>query len=295
MRTLIAISFFAFFFGGSALACPGADDERYHFPSCVIPLPEADEKVTIVHGRGPSELSSHHLGEPKKRTKLVTIQIAENNSKNYLVLSAYEQTIWRFIGNVRKVSKAIVLGATGIGPDGAGVIGLPKDRVIFTSPDLAALSSVGQTSCTRMFKACTPAQWFGEGMGFGFWFHERPSFHPEPTQPRQRNVDFDLRYLSQGTKSGGTISIVMTKASGTIVKIDPHLVVSRNHPQPYEVLPGRPGLEKLVESGALLPANSDDNKHIVQTYGETLSKRYRSRFDPDFLLIPSVDYIVTKK
>lgn len=276
-------------FSGPAFACMGPQFEDHHFPSCTIPLPEANERVSVIFGNAANELSDHHIGEPNRRTRLVTLQIDETDAQNYLVLGAREQTIWRLTGDVESVSKVVVLGATDVGPNGAGVMGLPEDRISFTSPDLTALDSVLRTSCTRVAKACIPSQWFGEEPD------KRVSLHPEPTQSRQR-VDQVVTWQSrQRDTSSKTISIVSPEVSDAMVSISPEWVVSRTPAQPYETLPGQPGLQALVESGALIPATSSENRHIVQEYAATFSARYQTRFDPDFLMTPTVDYIITKE
>lgn len=289
MRRTIVISLLAILSYSPAFACLGPQFEDHHYPSCTIPLPESHERVSVIHGGGAAELSDHHLGEANSRTRLVTVHVEENDAQNYFVLSSREQTIWRLTGDVGSVSRAVVLGATRIGPDGAGVIGLPEDRISFTSPDLTALDSVLQTSCTRVANACTPAQWFGDGL------NERTSLHPETTQPRQRVDEFVSWQSRMRDTSPRTISIVPPEIPDAMISVSPETIVSQNPAQAYEMLPGRPGLEALVTSGALVPMNSDQSKQIVQTYAEKLSARYQSRFDPNFFLIPTIDYIVTKE
>lgn len=295
IRTLV-VTFLVVLFGGPVFACMGPGSEKYHYPSCTIPLPEPSEKVSVIYGDGPSELSDHHLGEPSSQTRLVTVHIDENDAKNYLVLSAYHQTIWQFIGDVESISRVIVLGATRFGPNVAGVVGLPRGRITFTSPDLTALDSIRRTSCTRISKACIPAQWFGEELG------RRATVHPEPTQSRQRVddiVSLHSHLFSQLDDSQpaaeSIISIVKPKVPNALIAVSPIDVVSPNPMQPYEVLPGRPGLDFLVKSGALVPAMAGENKHIVEAYAEAFSARYRSCFDLDFFFMPKVDYIVMRE
>lgn len=288
MRKIIVISLLAILSYSPAFACLGPQFEDHHYPSCTIPLPESYERVTVIYGDGPAELSDHHLGEADRKTRLVTVHIEDNNAQNYLVLSAREQTIWRIIGDVESITRIVALGASQIGPNGAGIIGVPADRIHFTSPDLAALDGVTRTSCSRLAPACIPSQWFGTDLD------ARISFHPKPVQPRQ-HVDEIVRWQSgwQG-RSAGVISIGRPSRAGALVAISPELVVSQKPAQAYEMLPGSLGLKALIESGALIPASARQSEHIIQHYAETFSARYTSRFDPTFRMIPTIDYIVTR-
>jgi hypothetical protein len=289
MRNFIAAALCSFLFSGPVQACMAREFEDHHFPSCVIPLPQSNETASLLYGDGPAALSTLHLGDDKSRTRVIRVQIDENDARNYLVLTAREQTIWEFSGDVESISRVVVLGATSIGPDGAGVIGVPAARIHFTTPDLSVLDRIDQTSCMRIEKACIPSQWFGDQAD------DRVPFHPPSQQPRQR---FDTIVPSQTLRNEnpqGPITIIAPDRPGALVEIDPRRVTSPNSPRPYPLLPGLPGLANLVASGALIPVGNSHDNAIVKEYGEAFSARYRSRFDPDFLFVPSVDYIVMRK
>lgn len=123
------------------------------------------------------------LDDPNLKTRLITIHIDDNDAQNYIVLNAHNQTVWRLTEDVESTSTAIVLGAREVGSDGAAVIGLPHDRVGFTTPDLRAVNDVKLISRTLCSRTYNPMQWFGE------YLDGRISFHPKPTQPRQRLGD----------------------------------------------------------------------------------------------------------
>ena len=289
MTRLVAFLVFAILCCNPAIACMGPQFENHHYPSCKIPLPASNERITVINGDGHTDLSDHHLGNPDRRTRLVKVHVNDNDEQNYIVLSASEQTIWKIIGDTDSISKAIVLGATGIGPKGAGVIGLPENRVYFTSPNLSELDSIPRTSCTRVYLACIPAQWFGDEPS------ERTSLHPEPVQPRLQLDDVVTWWSGLYEDTKQSISILRPKAPNNMVSISTEMVVSQTPAQAYELLPGLPGLKALVTSGALVPVASDETKQMVQSYAETFSARYKSRFDPNFLFNPKIDYIVTRE
>ncbi|MGL4281651.1 MAG: hypothetical protein ACRCS0_14905, partial [Albidovulum sp.] len=154
---------------GRSHACMGPSLEDHHFPSCDIQGPSDLESVSVVFARGP--YASTHVGDPSSSTIFATVEITPSEKKHYLVLQSRQQVIWNIKGDTDSVLRAVVLGASSIGPWAAGVVGLPKDRVFFTSPDLSALDDALQTSCTRIAKSCVAAQWFGPTPSGRVYFH----------------------------------------------------------------------------------------------------------------------------
>lgn len=271
-----------------AQACSVASAEDHHYPSCSIPLPKPDQLVTVIGKTFSSAISSHFLSEPQRRTRFVRVHAAPSSQKHYLVLNAFEQTIWKIEGDTKSIAQVIVLGAALVGPAGAGVIGVPADLVHFTTPDLSALDNVQFTSCTRVYKACTFGQWFGAVPP------DLVSFHP---MPRQSRLDADViltPYSEATSRSDSLISIIRPKVAGDVTFIDPASVVSQQPVQPYPVLPGSAGLQILANRGALAPKGSDIHSEKVSAFAEAFSARYRSRFDPDFMFTPVIDFVVTR-
>lgn len=273
---------------GPAMACVDLKPEDHHYPSCTIPEPVADETVTVVTDSGISALASHHLGESARRTKLVVVNIEPNDSRNYVVLDAQEQTIWKFQGDTDSVSTVIVLGAAMVGPDAAGVIGIPKKKVHFTEPDLTLLDPYIGSSCALVRRACTASQWFGQPL------NDQVQFHPEPQQPRmQADALVDFRPVVFRTFES-PISIVQPPVADEVVAVDPGQIVSRVPAEPYVLLPGLAGMQQLIESGAVVPKGAAPFNEVVGRYSDAFSRRFRSRFDPDFQFVPHVDYVVTR-
>jgi hypothetical protein len=277
----------------------GPSLENYHFPSCTIPEPTAAETVSVVTASGLLPSASVHVGAPTEATVFATVRIEPSEMKHYLVLASYRQIIWNIEGDTDSVSRVIVLGATGLGPWAAGVIGVPKEKIIFTDPDLAALErfkgTMQFTSCSRESYACSPAQWFGDAPS------DRVTFHPPPTQGRMEAdafvepMQYFVRPLPWDEEAAvWPVAFEPVKNLDRPETVDPSQIVSLRPAQTYEQPAGQAGLDALVASGALLTPGDPGFDAAVRAYAEAFSARYRTRFDPDFLFVPQVDYVVTK-
>jgi hypothetical protein len=271
-----------------AAACPGPFAEDYHLPSCTIPAPAQGEVVSVVSATGWFPSASVHVGAPLAATSFATIRIKPNDMRHYLVLESYRQIIWNIEGDTDSVSRVIVLGASGLGPWAAGVIGVPKEKIVFTEPDVSALDAVQQTSCTGMSYACSAAQWFGESPS------DRVTFHPAPTQGRLQADAFVEPPQLVGETSDWPIAFPEPDFDDTPVAVDPSLVISPRPAAAYDQPTGQTGLDALVAEGSLLAPGDPGFDAAVGAYAKAFSARYRSRFDPDFLFVPQVDYVVTK-
>lgn len=81
----------------------------------MISGPQGGEIVSVLSGGKRSGLSGYHLGDPRRETHVIDVEIAPSESRHYIMLEAGAQTIWRFDGDVDSVSRVIVLGATNMG------------------------------------------------------------------------------------------------------------------------------------------------------------------------------------
>lgn len=290
--TALTLALVAAFLPHLAAACMGPSAEDYHLPSCTIPEPTPEEVVSVVSATGWFPSASVHVGAPLAATSFATLQIKPNDMRHYLVLTSANQIIWNIEGDTDSVSRVIVLGAARLGPWAAGVIGIPKEKIVFTEPDLSRLeefvSSFQFTSCSRASYACSAAQWFGDGPS------DRVTFHPSPTQGRLQADAFVVPPQVVGETSDWPIAFPEPDFDDTPVLVDPTLVISPRPAVPYDQPTGQAGLDALVAEGALLAPGDPGFDAAVGAYAEAFSARYRSRFDPDFLFVPQVDYVVTQ-
>lgn len=224
----------SFLLVGQASACRGPFAEDHHYPSCHIPEPDDNELVilvTIIGGFPSFPSASVHVGEPTKATDFITIDIAPNEDRHYLILESRDQTIWNIEGDIDSVSRVVVLGATRLGPWAAGVIGIPKNRITFTSPNLKAMDTVLETSCTRYRYSCTAMQWFGQ-----LRRTDKVFFHPPP---KQQQMQFDAHIVVSGREdiwgqSDWPVSSRTAYPEEETVVVNPAAVVAPRGAVPYD-------------------------------------------------------------
>lgn len=266
-------------------------------PSCTIPEPEAGQSVSVITAEDkrsvvPAEevqnTASVHFGEPTRVTSFATISVKRSDLQHYLVLQSDRQIVWNITGDVDSIARVVVLGAAKLGPWGAGVIGVPQDRVTFPEPVRPELDYGFDTPCGLIVCACLAAQWFGLPPG------DDVTFLPPSTQGR-----FDVAgwVEPRSVRNGVSDWPVMLRPfaqSETLVTVDPASVVSLRPALPYDQPAAQAGLDALVASGALLATGDPGHRAAVAAYGEAFSARYRTRFNPDFRFEPQVDYVVTQ-
>jgi len=214
-------------------------------PQSTLPAAAPDEQVLLFGAYEGDAISTTTLTGQDGETQTARVVIAPGVTPLYLVLSSYESIIWRFEGDVSRLSHVVLIGD---GPD--GVTGISADRVA----DLAATSA------------------------------SVPDYFYEPSSPDAQRIRAAIeaalgRPLDTvaGSYSVGTLSLPSATADpsvtppevppgfdpavyeelglwfnpGGIVEIDPADVVSTNPAEAYEVLPEGFGLAQLVATGAL--------------------------------------------
>lgn len=300
LTILVAGQLLATLFSGQAMACMGPGFEDHHFPSCQIQEPDVSETVTVVTSSSYRPSASVHVGDPTSATAFATIEIAPSEKRHYLILQSSRQVIWNIQGDTDSVSRVLVLGASRLGPWAAGVIGIPDDRITFTSPDLSALDGVMRTSCTRIAASCIASQRFGRLPS------DQVEFHPSTDLSRYKVDAFvsppgsDHPMFRSALSADGErieewpVSMPYLERTTEPVTVDPSEVFAPRGAARYEQKTGRAGLDELVASGALLATGDRSHELAVQEYAEKFSARYRTRFDPHYLFVPQVDFVVTQ-
>jgi len=119
----------------SATACivskPGV------YPTCVIPAPRPNERVTVASGTRGQAISSVTLGDDSMVTEVVDVAVEAADRPLYIALSSSHAVIWRFNGAVESISRVVVFGSTINGASHAGVIGVPEERLHLIDIDVA--------------------------------------------------------------------------------------------------------------------------------------------------------------
>jgi len=141
-------------------ACMGPHQRM--FPTCEINAPHGDERttMTIVYVNSGNALSSVTPGSDGIVTEVVDVEISLADKPHYIVLSNGKPIIWRFTGRIDAISRVIVLGSQFNGATRSGVVGVPRDRVIFPETDMQKLRSRSRSSCDSFYGACEASAYF---------------------------------------------------------------------------------------------------------------------------------------
>lgn len=304
----------------SALACLGPHQRL--FPICEISAPRTNQR-TVIYANSGKGLSSAALGSDAIVTEVVDIEVGLADKPHYIVLSSGKPIIWRFNGRIDSISRVIVFGSQYAGATKAGVIGVPKDRVIFTKPDIDKLRAINRHSCLSIYIACEASAYFE--------IPKADRMQLAGDEPRRRHrVDQFVEHLRAGviripedgwveaeargrwqTSNGqtamtgpglgryepyGGFDYIETSQSYErgVIKIDPASVISQEQVKDYKVLPAVAGLRQLLSQGAIADREDPQYKAAYQKWNTQISQPYRSKLDPDFLFSYRVDYLVTK-
>lgn len=130
------------------------------FPVCDINSPTAEERTTVIYAYSGEGLSSVSLGGDKVVTEVVDVEISAAEKPHYIVLFHGKALIWRFSGRIDTISRIAVLGSQLEGANHVGVIGVPKNKIQFITPDIDALKKFQIYWCTSLYVACESSAYF---------------------------------------------------------------------------------------------------------------------------------------
>lgn len=135
-----------------AQACLGP--HRRTFPTCEISAPRKDERTTIVYVNSGNALSSVTPGSDRVVTEVVDVEIGVADKPHYIVLSSGKPIIWRFTGRIDSISRVVMLGSQLNGATRSGVVGVPRERIVFAKTDMEKLKNRTLTTCDSVYAAC---------------------------------------------------------------------------------------------------------------------------------------------
>jgi hypothetical protein len=142
----------------NATACLGPHTRV--FPICEISAPRSDERTTVVYANGGNALSSVTLGSDAIVTEVVDIEVGIADKPHYIALSSGKPVIWRFTGQIDSISRVVVLGSQYDGAARTGIIGVPRNRIVFANPNMEKLKAVGWNTCLSRYSACEASAYF---------------------------------------------------------------------------------------------------------------------------------------
>ena len=221
--------------------------------TCGLPeVPDAAELITIGVKRSDT-LSSVSLGGDHYFVMVADVAVEPGPQPIYVLLQAYGPVIWRFTGATERVIEVVVTAGMRSEKSAiAGVIGIPKDRVLFPDsfecvPNLTTKVGTKPGEETAM----TMRALYGR----------EADVLIRKEIVRLVNIpsgDFDDQARLSGTANipmdgpGAPFwEQAMAASPGGLVMIEPSAVVSPVPAKNYEVLPGPAGLAQLMDEGAI--------------------------------------------
>lgn len=314
-----------------AIACQPGPYTTY-LPACSVPAAALEEEVVVVKTSDMSRrVSSVAVGDNADiRFGVVDVDVKPGSRPIYLVLSSYYPVIWRLNGAIESVSRVVAFGSTKNGADVVGIVGAPRDKIVFPAPDTAVYAQ-GESfnfkrqpsMCDWVAKACVPES---------FLFHYpvsasdpravivrrlRPLLSAQgaaiigqrsdgdtadfktveagPLPPASLETPKFVERIGENAETRVSIRDDRGEQKDQLVMLAPEDVVSPRRAAPYDVAPGAAGLRQLVETGVLFEDGSENFKAAFATWNETRSTPYRSRFDPGFLFPnPHITHLIAR-
>lgn len=308
VRLALVIAFIGVcLYGGAAYAFVTTD---VGYPSCDVPAPRPDERVTTIFADRGQGLSTVTLGADSTFTEVADIEVQEADRPHYITLASAGAIIWRFRGRVDTVSRLVVFGAQEAGHEKNGVIGIPRERIVFLAPDREEPDPRdGWTTNWGWSRACEPSIYFDIPFAFGSmrlgspksWSKAAPTY-PNRFEAHQHIHDrraATLRIPGTGNiERGEYVYVPAHQRDGAhergLIVIDPGAVVSQAWASPYAVLPSWAGIEQLVEAGVLIPPSDPHFQPIYDRWNDAISRPYETPLVRDFRLSYTIDHIIAK-
>lgn len=247
---------------------------------CKLPPAKAGEMVALLGLYQGETQPTIALAGQDAPTGLVRIEIEPGPEPIYLILSAYEPTIWQFEGAVGRLARVVAIPGTI--PEtyerwaGTAVLGLARDTVTFSTPrncgwyfaDAESIEGVAMRQAVTRAIGRAPDRVIGhesatavsvpsgELSGPGLF-----TFAEVLKDGEIVGVDTDWGGLFNGGWDVIRQEDALAKPAG-LEAIDPEAVLAPGHVEAYQVLPGQDGLRQLVAEGKLL--RRDGAYRIVQ-------------------------------
>lgn len=229
---------------------------------CILPNLAPGHKLVVV---GQYESARLPTAAPSDDvvTDFADIVIEAGQEPLYVVLAAYNATIWRFSGETSRVAQVVATALTG----DPGIIGIARERVDFQ-----------KNGCIKYFTDQPSVEKAVTLGAISRTVGRRPDaivgsyVIDSVTLP-----SMELKNVNRGNPMMGT---------SAIVQVDPVQIVSPSPFRPYTVLPGRTGLTQLTGAGYLVELGSDQYRIVksLPAFPAGLSGSGRVRF----LLSPGV-------
>lgn len=292
VRLAIVIAFIGVCLHGGAAHAFATTDIGY--PSCDVPAPRPDERVTTIFADRGQGVSTVTLGADSTFTEVVDIEVQEADRPHYITLASTGAIIWRFSGRLDTVSRLVVFGAQEAGHEKNGVIGIPRERIVFLEPDRKDPDPRdGWSTNWGWSRACEPSIYFDIPPAFGSMRLGSPKSWGEvaPTYPNRFKTHQHIasRRAAAFRKDGNFelgeyVYIPASQRDDAhergLIAIDQGAVVSQAWASPYAVLPSWAGIKQLVEAGVLIPPSDPLFQPTYDRWNDAISRPYRTALGP---------------
>ncbi len=307
-----------------AMACFGADARM--FPACEISAPRPDERVTVIYANSGKGLSTVTLGGDDVVTEVADVEIGVADKPHYIVVSSGKAIVWRFTGRVDTISRLVVLGSQYDGAARTGIVGVPRERILFSMPDLKQLlGKPGRNWCLSVYRACEASAYFDIPRANQMVM---PGALPAQRHPVEQFVEHlkagIIRIPEDGwveaggrgwwrKKSDDLVTMSGLAALGRYepdfgtdrvetsqsyergaIEIDARTVISQETVRDYTIPPATAGIQQLLSAGKLVGPDDPQFGPAYKKWNEEISLPYRSKFDPSFLFSYKIDYLITQ-
>lgn len=216
--------------------------------SCELPDANPDDLVVLFGAYEADTVSTTSVAGQDGETGTARVVIEPGTQPLYVVLSAYDSTIWRFEGDVGRVRRVVLVGYYG-----QGVTGVTADRVV---DQTQWVESTYEAKCFAPFydpqspEGITARHTVSSALGrnpdvvagsysVGALTLPSTAVAPSPAGTVPAGFDPDVFELATWFMPGGLLTI------------DPATVVPVDRAEAYVVLPAAFGLSQLVGTGAL--------------------------------------------
>ena len=120
-------------------------DETVNDESCRPSLsPQPTDNIVLLSGYEGTAVSSVAVTSLDKSTQVTRVRIEEGETPLYIIASTYTDMVWSIEGNTNRVAGFVATNGIQPGFEGAGVVGLPEDKVNFI--DHACMEFFTETS-----------------------------------------------------------------------------------------------------------------------------------------------------
>lgn len=222
---------------------------------CAVPKPAKDVKFVLLNGYRPVALSSVAIGSQNKETLTTKVIIEPGPEPLYLVMIAWDRTIWQFEGAVGRVKRVILAEGAVNEPAGTpvGATGLARELVTIANSDRCGTFWVNMNKRYPKETAEYARLLFGREPDMvvsseDMWNLHLPS--GRVSRPAESDREMTFPEAKSNPKLNGLRREFLQSFPGGVVSIDPAAVIAVQPVTKYEVLPGAARLMQLMNGAA---------------------------------------------